>query len=174
MALAAGAMAAGIGIPTSLVLFSFMRNTKALQSPTAPLLKRARARHRSTARRHFAELSKNQGTLFEVAGAIAEEEDPSAPEAARERVDELVKLTAARMALSSLAPRPKSEAERVAEAVAATLADLGTADADPLLDEPYLVTGTFFDGPQSPPAVLAVVGEVARAASGNAVTCAGV
>ena len=43
----------------------------------------------------------------------------------------------------------------MAEAVAATLADLGTADADPLLDEPYLVTGTFFDGPQSPPAVLA-------------------
>ena len=71
LALAAAAAIGALGIPTSVVLFSLVRSSKALQQPNNQLLKRARARHCSTARGHFVELTQNQGTLFEVAGAIA-------------------------------------------------------------------------------------------------------
>ena len=157
-----------------LLILSALRVTavQALQATqskqTSDALRRARARRASTARGNFVDLVSARSSLFDVAASIAEEENTVAPAFAKACVDDLSKLAAARLSLTSAlgdgGNKYEGEAGRVAAAVAATLGDW-RVDAESTPDEPFLVDAVVARDAGSAPAVLAVVDEVSRAAS---------
>ena len=157
-----------------LLILSALRVTavQALQATqskqTSDALRRARARRASTARGNFVDLVSARSSLFDVAASIAEEENTVAPAFAKACVDDLSKLAAARLSLTSAlgdgGNKYEGEAGRVAAAVAATLGDW-RVDAECTPDEPFLVDAVVARDAGSAPAVLAVVDEVSRAAS---------
>jgi len=109
-----------------------------------------------------------RSSLFDVAASIAEEENTVAPAFARACVDDLSKLAAARLSLTSAlgdgGSHYEGEAGRVAAAVAATLGDW-RVETEEMPDEPFLIDAVVARDAGSAAAVLAVVDEVARAAS---------
>lgn len=156
-----------------LLILSALRVTavsalQATQSKTSDALRRARARRASTARGHFVDLVSARSSLFDVAASIAEEENTVAPAFARACVDDLSKLAAARLSLTSAlgdgGSHYEGEAGRVAAAVAATLGDW-RVETEEMPDEPFLIDAVVARDAGSAAAVLAVVDEVARAAS---------
>ena len=90
-----------------LLIMSALRVTtvQALQATqskqTSDALRRARARRASTARGNFVDLVSARSSLFDVAASIAEEENTVAPAFAKACVDDLSKLAAARLSLTS-------------------------------------------------------------------------
>ena len=83
-----------------------------------------------------------RSSLFDVAASIAEEENTVAPAFARACVDDLSKLAAARLSLTSAlgdgGSHYEGEAGRVAAAVAATLGDW-RVETEEMPDEPFLI-----------------------------------
>lgn len=134
----------------------------------------AAARRSSVARRLFLEDAKSGKSSFELACLVTREASAarSIGPRALETMDELSRMTSARLALQSLEPSRSSRAVRVARAVAATVLDRaegfevlrGHADR-----EAHLVDACLATRRAGAPLALAVADEIARRTSGGAV-----
>ena len=133
----------------------------------------AAARRSGVARRLFLEDAKSGKSSFELACLVTREASAarSIGPRALETMDELSRMTSARLALQSLEPSRSSRAVRVARAVAATVLDRaegfevlrGHADR-----EAHLVDACLATRRAGAPLALAVADEIARRASGGA------